>query len=148
MQTRLTDDQKVQLNEVFEGMKSENYESDDSQTLNDNIESLVESHIHLNEYSGDNVLISKPEVHNQIWTALKKSGIGKIVDFQNGDNDPNYNKGMLINKTLFEAILDALIIIVHKLLGDPQDNCNVKSGSRPPSLATRPRRGLDDTYER
>ena len=148
MNIRLTEKQKTQLNEIFEDLKSENYESNDSQSLNDSIESLVESLMHLNEYGDDNVLISRPEVHNQIWTAFKKSGVGKTIDFQNGDSDPNYNKGMLINKTIFEAILDALLLIVRKLLGDPQDNGNGKPDSRRPILATRPRQDLDSAYER
>lgn len=148
MHIRLTEKQKTQLNEIFEELKSENYESSDSQRLNDSIESLVESFIHYNEHDDDNVLISKPEVHNQIWNAFKKSGAGKIIDFQNGDSDPNYNKGMLINKTIFEAVLDALLLIVRKLLGDPQDNGNGKAGSRPPILATRRRQYLDSAYER
>ena len=61
------------------------------------------------------ILISKPEVTDQVWDALVKSRIGKVIDFDNGDSDDDYKKGMVVEKNLLEAFIQFITILLQKI---------------------------------
>lgn len=50
------------------------------------------------------ILISKPEVTDRVWKSLVKSKIGKVIDFENGDSEEEYRKGMLVEKTCLKHL--------------------------------------------
>jgi len=116
---RLTQEQKIILSEFRESHGDE-YHKDSSNKLNDLFRDSADEFNDIPD-SGEYVLISKAEVHNQVWTALVKSGASsKPEHFENGDSDPEYKQSVKVEKNLLEALLDlfaALIEALTKLLG-------------------------------
>lgn len=94
------------------------------------------------------ILISKPEVTDRVWNSLVKSRIGKVIDFENGDSEPEYRKGMVVEKNLLQAfiefIAETLKDIFKGLTGARGDDAD---DDRAPG---KPRRKHDteDAYER
>lgn len=129
---RLTQAQKEQFNDIYNAYGA-SYELNESPKLNDQFESAADK---LSvEPSGQYVLISKPEVHPQIWAALGKAGIGKNQDFDNGDSDPEYQKARKVDTNLLEALLALLVTLIKSLTtalkggsGDDGDEHHPKQG--------------------
>lgn len=141
---RLTQEQKILLGE-FVNTKGASYEQNESDNINDILEKNLDE---LNKFNAGTqvVLISKPEVHPQIWNALRKNDLGTIVDFDNGDVDPTFRKGMKVNKNLLEALFDLIKFLIIEAT-------NMLTGKRPgvsnadgPGKARAPRRDAD-VYE-
>lgn len=144
---RLTQEQKHILNDLV-NTKGASYEQDESNELNDVIEDALNGLEHFD--TGDKViLISKPEVHPQVWNALRKGNAGKVVDFDNGDVDPSFRKGMAVNKNLLEALFDLLKVLIEqftKLLSGGRPGDGDAAGG--PSKSRTPRRDAESAYER
>ncbi|CAI3810731.1 hypothetical protein GLGCALEP_06367 [Pseudomonas sp. MM221] len=111
---RLTQDQKVLFAKLFEE-HGDSYELNNSEKLNAMLEEYASSFDSLprgDEY----VLISKTEIHPQVWKALEKSGVSRGVEnFDNGDEDPEYRKSMKVEKNLFEALIALLSALLEML---------------------------------
>lgn len=143
---RLTQEQKSLFNELV-NTKGASYEQDESDDINDLLEENLNA---LDEFNAgpQYILISKPEVHPQVWNALRKNNAGKVVDFENGDVDPSFRKGMQVNKNLLEALFDLLKVLIIEFT-------NMLTGKRPgsgnadgPSKARTLRRDAESAYER
>ena len=94
------------------------------------------------------ILISKPEVTDRIWKSLVKSKIGKVIDFENGDSEEEYRKGMLVEKNLFEAFIQFIAGILQKIFGGlTGEKENEADDGRAPGKARR-KRDTEDAYER
>ncbi|MDM1709587.1 hypothetical protein HX137_02925 [Pseudomonas sp. 165] len=111
---RLTQDQKVLFAKLFE-QHGDSYELNNSEKLNAMLEECASSFENLPK-GDEHVLISKTEVHPQIWKALEKSGVSLGVEnFDNGDEDPEYQKSMKVEKNLFEALIALLAALLEML---------------------------------
>lgn len=96
------------------------------------------------------ILISKPEVTDQVWDALVKSRIGKVIDFDNGDSDDDYKKGMVVEKNLLEAFIQFITILLQKIFEGLSGGKVRGSGhddDRAPGKGRRPR-DAENGYER
>lgn len=109
---RLSQAQKIFLNEIYESF-GDSYHINESLRLNDIFERAADS---LNvEPSDQCFLISKSEVHPQIWNALRRARVGKLQHFDNGDEDPEYNKARKVDTNLLEALLALLVNLIQSL---------------------------------
>ena len=141
---RLTQAQKEQFNAIYNEYH-ESFELNESEKLNTAFE---EANDNLTvEPSGQYVLISKTEVHPQIWTALGRAGIGKVQDFDNGDSDPEYQKARKVDTNFLEALLALLVSLIQSLTkaigggsGSDGDEQTHRAGRKP--------RRSEDGYER
>jgi hypothetical protein len=94
------------------------------------------------------ILISKPEVTDRVWKSLVKSKIGKVIDFENGDSEEEYRKGMLVEKNLLEAFIQFITGILQKIFGGLSgDKMDGADDDRAPGKARR-KRDTEDAYER
>lgn len=66
-------------------------------------------------HSGIFVLISKPEVTNEVWDELKRASIGQVIDFDNGDSDKEYRKAIKVERNVLEAIMAFLAALIDGL---------------------------------
>ena len=93
------------------------------------------------------ILISKPEVTDRVWNSLVKSRIGKVIDFENGDSEPEYRKGIVVEKNLLEAFIQFIAGILQKIFGglsgDKVDGADDRAPGKP-----RRKRDTEDAYER
>ena len=111
---RLTQDQKVLFAKLLE-QHGDSYELNNSEKLNFMLEEYASSFESLPK-SDEYVLISKTEVHPQVWRALEKSGVSRGVEnFDNGDGDPEYRKSIKVEKNLFEALIALLAALLEML---------------------------------
>lgn len=130
--SRLTQTQKEQFNEIYEKYH-ESFEFNESEKLNAAIAKEYDS-LSI-EPSGQYVLISKTEVHPQVWTALGRAGVGKLQDFDSGDDNPEYNKARKVDVNVLEALLRLLVSLIQSLTkavtggsGDAGDEHNPRPG--------------------
>lgn len=94
------------------------------------------------------ILISKPEVTDRVWNSLVKSRIGKVIDFENGDSEPDYRKGMVVEKNLLEAFMQFIAEILQKIFGGLSGGKgNEADDDRAPGKPRR-KRDTEDAYER
>ena len=94
------------------------------------------------------ILISKPEVTDRVWNSLVKSRIGKVIDFENGDPEQEYRKGMLVEKNLLEAFMQFIAQILQKIFGGlAGGKGNDADDDRAPGKPRR-MRDAEDAYER
>ncbi|WP_155943739.1 hypothetical protein [Pseudomonas sp. G5(2012)] len=144
---RLTQAQKKQFNDIYVKYH-ESFELNESERLNAAISKEYDS-LSM-EPSGQYVLISKTEVHPQVWTALGRAGVGKIQDFDNGDEDPEYNKARKVDLNVLEALLRLLVSLIQSatnaLTGGSGDDGD-GDGQTPKSIKKHPQRS-DDGYVR
>ncbi|KJH79026.1 hypothetical protein [Pseudomonas sp. ES3-33] len=136
---RLTQEQKIALVEIHKQYKGQKL-IDEIYTASSNLEHLP--------ISGEYVVISKPEVTDEVWDALVKAGIGKVRKFDNGDQDPDYRKALEVERNLMEAIFEVLeglirAVVKGAVTGIRQGIAN----GRTPDKAKRPRRDAEDAYE-
>lgn len=97
--------------------------------------------------SGEYILISKPEVTDEVWNALVKAGIGEVRKFENGDSDPDYKKAIEVERTLMEAILECLEMLIRALIKGVTGKGQGIAEGRTPDRARRPRKDAEDAYE-
>lgn len=111
---RLTQEQKIILSEFRESHGDE-YHKDSSNKLNDLFRDNTDDFQDIPD-SGEYVLISKAEVHNQVWTALVKSGAtSKPEPFENGDKEAEYRQAVKVEKNLLEALLSLFVVLIEQL---------------------------------
>lgn len=94
------------------------------------------------------ILISKPEVTDRVWKSLVKSKIGKVIDFENGDSDEEYRKGMLVEKNLLEAFIQFIAGILQKIFGGLAGGKGDEADDDRAPAKARKRRDAEDAYER
>ena len=142
---RLTQAQKEQFNDIYNAYGS-SYELNESSKLNDEFENAADK---LSvEPSGQYVLISKPEVHPQVWAALGKAGIGKAQDFNNGDTNPDYRKARKVDTNLLEALLALLVTLIKSLTTALKGGSGDDGDEQTPKAGRKPRQRPEDSYER
>lgn len=142
---RLTETQKKQFNDIYNEYH-ESFELNESERLNAAFE---EANDNLSvEPSGQYVLISKTEVHPQIWTALGRSGIGQNQDFDNGDEDPEYQKARKVDTNLLEALLALLVSLIKSLKKTITGGSGDDGEGHEPRANRKPRQRPDHAYER
>lgn len=141
---RLTQSQKKQFNDIY-AEYHESFELFESVRLNAAFE---EANDNLSvEPSGQYALISKAEVHPQVWTALGRAGVGRIQYFDNGDPDPKYQKARKIDTNVLEALL-ALLVSMIQSLTNPFGGGSGDDGGEHSSKSGKARRQRDeDAYE-
>lgn len=128
---RLTQVQKEALIKVHQTYKG--------QTLQEKINDAASRFEDLPN-SGEYIFISKPEVTDELWDALVKAGIGQVRKFENGDTDPDYRKGLEVERNLMEAIFECLEMFIRAIVqGVPGMGQGTAEG-RTPGKARRPRR--------
>lgn len=111
---RLTQKQKEAFAEVFQHYGS-NYELLYGPELNEFFEDTVDGLGHI-PLSDEFILISKPEIHDQVWNALRLSRAGyDIQSFDNGDPDPAYQQSMKVDKSLLEALVEFIIAFLQAM---------------------------------
>lgn len=135
---RLTQEQKIALIKVHETYKGSEL-SDNIYDAASNFESLP--------HSGVYFLISKPEVTDEVWNALKKANIGKVVKLENGDSDEDYKKGIEVEKNLLEAILEFLEKLIRAIAKGATGKQGIADG-RTSEWARKPRNDAENAYER
>lgn len=140
---RLTQAQKEQFNDIYTAYGS-SYELNESSRLNDEFENAADK---LSvEPSGQYVLISKPEVHPQVWTALGRADVGKIQNFDNGDEDPEYNKARKVDVNVLEALLRLLVSLIQSATNALAGGSEGYGDGQPPKSIKKPRQRSDDGY--
>lgn len=93
------------------------------------------------------ILISKPEVTDRVWNSLVKSRIGKVIDFENGDSQEEYHKGIVVEKNLLEAFMQFIAEILQKIFGGfTGGKGNEADDDRAPGKPCR-KRDAEDAYE-
>lgn len=93
------------------------------------------------------ILISKPEVTDRVWNSLVKSRIGKVIDFENGDSQEEYRKGIVVEKNLLEAFMQFIAEILQKIFGGfTGGKGNEADDDRAPGKPCR-KRDAEDAYE-
>lgn len=97
--------------------------------------------------SGEYILISKPEVTDEVWDALVKAGIGEVRKFENGDTDPDYKKGLEVERNLMEAIFEFLEGLIRAIVKGVTGKGQGIAEGRTPDKARRPRRDAGDALE-
>lgn len=142
---RLTQAQKEQFNDIYNAY-GDSYELNESSKLNDEFEKAADK---LSvEPSGQYALISKTEVHPQVWTALSKAGIGKSQDFNNGDSDPEYQKARKVDTNLLEALLALLVTLIKSLTTAMKGGSGDDGDEQSPKAGRKPLQRAEDGYER
>jgi hypothetical protein len=135
---RLTQEQKkalIKVHETYKGQELKNAIYKASSDLGD-----LPS-------SGEYILISKPEVTDEVWSALVKAGIGEELDFENGDTDPDYKKGLAVERNLLEAIFECLEMLIRAIVKGVTGQGQGIADGRTPDRDRRPRRAAQDGYE-
>lgn len=110
---RLTQEQKLAFHDMFNEC-GVSYELEKSDKLNEVFNQASKTLNDIPE-SGNYVLISKPEVHGQVWYALCDANIGKLQSFDNGDPEEAYRKARKVDVNLLEAFI-AMIVAIMKFL--------------------------------
>lgn len=94
------------------------------------------------------ILISRPEVTDRVWNSLVKSRIGKVIDFENGDSEPEYRKGMVVEKNLLQAFIEFIAETLKDIFkGLTGGKGNDADDDRAPGKPRR-KRDTEDAYER
>jgi hypothetical protein len=148
---RLNQNQKDTFRDVFNAYEKK-YDIQESRALDEAIQDGVDKLDGLSP-SDQYVLISKPEVHPAVWTALKRAHtlkIGKVEDFENGDEAPEYRKSMNIDKNLLEALLALLAALLVQAITNALPGKGSAHGSddRSHKAGRKPRTDAQDAYER
>ncbi|MGF6314969.1 hypothetical protein [Pseudomonas frederiksbergensis] len=147
---RLNQDQKNTFRDVFNAYETK-YDIEESRALDEVVQDAVDKFDGLPP-SDQYILISKPEVHSAIWTALKRAHtlkIGKVEDFENGDVAPEYRKSMKVDKNLLEAVLALLAALVQAITNALPGKGSVHGGDdRSHKAGKKPRTDAQDAYER
>lgn len=99
-------------------------------------------------HSAEFVLISKPEVTGEVWNELKRAGIGKVIDFDNGDSDKEYRKGMKVERNLLEAIMAFLAALIDGLTKAIGGKGQGLTGGELQGRARMRKDDAEDVYER
>lgn len=128
---RLTQEQKIALVKTHEKYKG--------QKLTDEIYKASSGLEHL-PLSGEYILISKPEVTDEVWDALVKAGIGQVRKFDNGDQDPDYRKALEVERNLMEAIFQVLESLIRAVVKGVTGKGQGIAEGRTPDKARRLRR--------
>jgi len=143
---RLTKEQKNDFNRIFIEY-GESYELDESGKLNEEFEKAAEGLEYIKP-SAQHIFVSRPEVHPQIWNALIRSGIGKPQQFDNGDSDPEYNKAAEVEKNLLEALLALLVRLIEALTKAVTGRTGGSEDDWSSRASRKPRRAVEDGYDR
>ncbi|MGV8890089.1 MAG: hypothetical protein ACOH2P_19060 [Pseudomonas sp.] len=144
---RLTQDQKHIFRDVFNAYEKK-YDVEESRALDEVFKDGMDKFDGLPP-SNDYILISKPEVHPAIWTALKRANAGNIEDFENGDVAPEYRKSMQVDKNLLEAVLALLAALVQAITNALTGKGSAHgSDDRSHKAGRKPRDDAQDAYER
>jgi hypothetical protein len=130
---RLTQAQKEALIKVHQIYKG--------QELTDAIHEASSDLEHL-PLSGEYILISKPEVTDEVWDALVKADIGQVRKFDNGDQDPDYRKAIEVERNLMEAIFECLEELLRAFVKGFTVMAKAIADGKTPGKARRPR--IDD----
>lgn len=145
---RLTLEQKIALGE-WRNHLGDDYDSNSSKNLENEVQEAMDK---LDGYSRGNeyVLISKTEVHPQVWNALKNANsyTGSIDEaFDNGDEDPKYHQAMKVEKNVFEALLELLVVAIQGQINKLSGKGSGHGDDRSPQASRKPRTGEQDAYE-
>jgi hypothetical protein len=96
-------------------------------------------------HSGEFVLISKPEVTDEVWNELKRASVGQVIDFDNGDSDKEYRKAIKVERNVLEAIMAFLAALIDGLTKVVTGKAQGLTGGRIQGRARKPK---EDAYER